>query len=367
MPRPITKGRYFRVTIPTCLILFMAYSEWAYSYRFCYEYVYKKSNAKYTMIAFLVIENFCLLTTLTSWLLILIVKPGKMPMQVPPYDLERFVRYGSTVGNDSINLDDDVMSSTSTMKSTYANSKLLEPPEIFECDKDGLPSWCHECGSLKLLRSHHSSITNECIPMFDHYCTFVGSTIGKQNYPYFLIFLISIESLMCFTVITVIVFSGIWNRLNAALIVFVILTGIMTILTGHLLYTTFSDLLQGDTTIERLQRLRVHRQQRKIRKSTHDPEEGIVYDAYVNIRHLEDKNLRAVVHLELSDRPYNNGLKRNCQLWLTGFQSFTSPEEIATFQSSMFSEEFKTHIYNKIEKNDYKIFGSGTKLESVTL
>lgn len=373
MMPPAVKRICLRVAVPICVILSMAYAEWAYSYRFCYQDVYKRSNNKPAMLGFIIISNILLFSSLAFWIIIVIKGAGEMPTKIPPYDLEKYVRNGSVFNNSSANstfndVEKDKPASIISSSGDTKNNEFLEPPEIFECDQHGLPSWCSECGSLKLLRSHHSSIHNKCIPMFDHYCRFVGTTIGKNNYIPFWCFLVSIETLMAFTVITIIVFSGIWNRLNAALIVYVVLAGVMAILTGHLVYAIARDLYQGDTSIERLQRTRVKMEQRKAKRArSNDIEKVIVYDAYVNVSHPNNKNLRAVVQLDLSDRPFKNGLKQNILLWLRNFNTFSSAEKVSDFQNSMYCEKFKRIIYNKIENNDCTIFGSGTKLESVAL
>jgi len=53
---------------------------------------------------------------------------------------------------------------------------------------------CHSCRIAKPLRSKHCRIKNRCILLFDHYCPFVGNTVGLYNYKYFFLFLV------CFTV-----------------------------------------------------------------------------------------------------------------------------------------------------------------------
>jgi len=48
---------------------------------------------------------------------------------------------------------------------------------------------CHTCRIVKPLRSKHCSQVKRCVPMFDHYCPYIGNTIGGANYVYFVAFI----------------------------------------------------------------------------------------------------------------------------------------------------------------------------------
>lgn len=344
---------YLRPIIPLCVILYMAYAEWVFSYFFCYKHVYLKFNDKASMISFLVIANFFWLISLISWIFICLKGPGKLALKIPPYELSNFISNGEKsklegkVSNNS-----DFFDSTTTI-----NDSTIQPPDIFECDFNGLPFWCFQCSSLKILRSHHSSVNNRCIPLFDHFCSFVGFTIGKDNFLYFVSFVFSIEILICFTWIGIITYAGIWNRLHASLIVFEIITGILLLTIGNLVINLFVDLYKGETTIERLNR---QRWEKSIKNN-----DLLTYCKYVNVQHPTNTNLRLVIKLSSSDQLYNNGFKRNFQLWFYDFNKFNTINEILSFQDSLFSDKFKQEIANKINNKDYVVFGSQNKLESV--
>ncbi len=50
--------------------------------------------------------------------------------------------------------------------------------------------WCKHCKCIKPPRTHHDSITGRCILHMDHYCPWMGNCVGKNNYRYFVLFLI---------------------------------------------------------------------------------------------------------------------------------------------------------------------------------
>ncbi len=58
----------------------------------------------------------------------------------------------------------------------------------------GKPICCHVCRSRVDYdhRASHSMLLNQCIPEYDHYCTFVKNEIGRDNYVYFFGFLLAL-------------------------------------------------------------------------------------------------------------------------------------------------------------------------------
>lgn len=57
---------------------------------------------------------------------------------------------------------------------------------------------CHTCHIVRPIRSKHCRTARRCVLMFDHYCPFVGASIGLYNYPWFYLDLFSM-TLCCIT------------------------------------------------------------------------------------------------------------------------------------------------------------------------
>ncbi|TPX37593.1 hypothetical protein SmJEL517_g00650 [Synchytrium microbalum] len=58
--------------------------------------------------------------------------------------------------------------------------------------------YCHTCRSWRTPRCSHCSTCGRCVEGFDHHCPYVGTCLGKRNYRFFYMFLISVLCLSAY-------------------------------------------------------------------------------------------------------------------------------------------------------------------------
>lgn len=66
---------------------------------------------------------------------------------------------------------------------------LLQAADGAFSETGAMPALCHTCRIVKPLRSKHCTTLKRCVPMFDHYCPYIGNTIGGANYVDFCAFI----------------------------------------------------------------------------------------------------------------------------------------------------------------------------------
>ena len=126
-----------------------------------------------------------------------------------------------------------------------AHTQPAPPLYRHRTDEDGVvrtDTWCTTCFIYRPPRASHCPDCDNCVRSFDHHCPFTRNCIGARNYPFFLLFLISISLSLGALLLSCLMLSGgmdenvvrrrlpqpeLGGLINLALIVFAVALSLM--------------------------------------------------------------------------------------------------------------------------------------------
>ena len=187
----LKRKSWFRFVVPIIVLGLLCYGTWAYCHKLCYEQVDKKLHHRSVAVGLICVVCFLDIVVIFIWFqMVLWIGPGIQP-QVAPFLIV-------PVTSKELTSDDS--------QNASVEYDAVIPPKCYQSDPNGYPIWCSPCQSLKMERSHHSSELGHCIPRFDHYCVWIGTIIGRDNYRPFVQFTGYFSSLLLIMWVSICVF-----------------------------------------------------------------------------------------------------------------------------------------------------------------
>lgn len=280
--------------IPIGIVIGLGYLNFALNYSLGYQEIYVH-HSHGVAITLWCLSGLCQVVLFVYWVLILYIGPGKSP-QLPLFDIYQ-----------------------------EGNKDLLPLPDLFFCDEFGFPYYDSKSQSLRIERSFYSKYVGYNVLKFDHFCLWIGSSIGLTNYLFFLKSCIAFLSFFAIMLVYVSRYTRLSiNRgeINHNFILLYIMSGfwilcIGALFTSHVLYVFRDMTTLDDITIKQ----KVRYQRWKSRQRNDDGKTGGALNClapksprkengkrYVNVK---KDDLRLVVEYDVTECPFNMGWKSN--------------------------------------------------------
>lgn len=215
------------------------YCTWGFAHELCYNQIDKRFHQRAAAIGLMFAVSFLDVLLVIIWYQAAIaVGPGRLP-KVPPYMI----------------LPEDF--SIDRIGDPAETAHSLVPPVCYQSCPRGNPIWCSACDSVKTERAHHSSDMEYCVPRFDHKCAWLGAVIGRDNYRFFIQFVMYMAILSLFVFVPICAFirriihdGDTQHSLNPNLIVILIIAVFAWLMTTSMLVTHTVCIVTNTTSVE---------------------------------------------------------------------------------------------------------------------
>lgn len=191
-----------------------------------------------------------------------------------------------------------------------APTKYFERYDSYICDYTGLPIFCEECRNFKPDRTHHDSHSGRCVRKLDHFCPWAGGVISETNFKFFIQLLFYGSLYTGYTLVVMAYFFTERSRKAdskpAHWVVALALAALFFLFAFGMFMTTFYNLSLNYTTIEIMQRGRIHHIAIRSKSRTSHPK------AIAEIS-LSPSRTYFVVQTEDTDHPWDTGSLPNIQ------------------------------------------------------
>ncbi|EGV63218.1 zf-DHHC-domain-containing protein [Yamadazyma tenuis ATCC 10573] len=306
LPSPLpSKPRTWRNKIvPVGIIIGLGYLDFISCYSLGYQEIYTH-HSHGVAICLWVLAGICQVLLFIYWAVIYVKGPGSCP-QTKPYDLHN-----------------------------SGDCQFDRPPPIFTCDEYGYPIWCNNCQSIKTTRASHMKTVSRCVPRVDHFCIWIGTVIGKNNYRPFIKFMLWFLVYFLIMLVFLVRYTpSNYHRgdpgINNNYIVLYIMCGLWILMLSGLLVSQLYYISKNMTTIDDLniKKARMYHRRNPSKEDENHPKTEAHPDSGTRFVSVDKGDFRLVVQCSVNDLLYNFGPKKNwINVMVYDSSTYFSPDE----------------------------------------